>query len=188
MGITAHGPSAIVIRDGQLCGRIIPWHEDIPEMCERPTEGDHQLPGTRAWVPSRLAQWEMENGPIADGVAIQLKDFHNWELTGVIARDRRSMRGYSFDSHAHLPAEVIGNVTANGSDLSGISQGAEVICGCDDLTAGVIGLGINDEVIFNLANTSEHVGIVNGEPIEGMSWLPAIGQLPALSYLSLIHI
>ncbi len=182
VGITTHGPSAIVIRDGQLCGRIIPWHEDIPEECQRPTEGEHQLPNTRAWVPSRLAQWEMENGPIADGVAIQLKDLYNWELTGVIARDRRSMRGYSFDSHAHLPTEVIGNVTANGSELSGISEGAEVICGCDDLTAGVIGLGAKEGVLFNLANTSEHVGIVNGKPIDGMSWLPAIGQLPALSY------
>ena len=26
VGITAHGPSAIVIRDGEICGRIIPWH------------------------------------------------------------------------------------------------------------------------------------------------------------------
>ena len=182
VGITTHGPSAIVIRDGQLCGRIIPWHEDIPEECQRPTEGEHQLPNTRAWVPSRLAQWEMENGPIADGVAIQLKDLYNWELTGVIARDRRSMRGFSFDTHAHIPTDIIGKVTAKGSELSGISENAEVICGCDDLTAGVIGLGAQDGVLFNLANTSEHVGIVNGEPIEGMSWLPAIGRLPALSY------
>ena len=89
VGITAHGPSAIVIRDGEICGRIIPWHESLPKDCERPTEGEHQLPQTRTWVPSRLAQWESENGPIDDGIAIQLKDFYNWELTRIIARDSR---------------------------------------------------------------------------------------------------
>ncbi|MEE2747042.1 MAG: hypothetical protein VX473_01050, partial [Candidatus Thermoplasmatota archaeon] len=53
---------------------------------------------------------------------------------------------------------------------------------CDDLTAGVIGLGAKPGVLFNLANTSEHVGLVGAEPREGMSWLPPIGDLPALSY------
>jgi len=182
VGITAHGPSAVIIRDGALCGRIIPWHEALPEQCQRATEGDQQLPPTRAWVPSRLAQWELENGPIGNGVAIQLKDLHNWELTGVIARDRRSMRGFGGEGHFQLPQSVIGGVTEEGAKLSGIAQGAEVICGCDDLTAGVIGLGAPSGVVFNLANTSEHVGMVDGEPQDGMSWLPPIGCLPALSY------
>ncbi len=182
VGITAHGPSAIIIRDGALCGRIIPWHEPLPERCQRPTEGNQRLPQTRAWVPSRLAQWELENGPIGAGVAVQLKDLHNWELTGVIARDRRSMRGFGGDGYFQLPQSVIGEVTEDGSKLSGIAQGAEVICGCDDLTAGVIGLDAPAGIVFNLANTSEHVGMVNGEPQDGMSWLPPIGYLPALSY------
>ena len=182
VGITAHGPSAVVIRNDALCGRVIPWHEHLPEQCQRPTEGEQQLPETRAWVPARLAQWEMENGPLEDGVAIQLKDFYNWELTGIIARDKRSMRGFSGENHFHLPQSIIGQVSVNGSILSGIPEGAEVICGCDDLTAGVIGLGANSGVLFNLANTSEHVGLVEGGPQEGMSWLPPIGDLPALSY------
>ncbi len=182
VGITTHGPSAVIIRDGALCGRIIPWYEALPEMCHRPTEGDQQLPPTRAWVPSRLAQWESENGPLGNGVAVQLKDLHNWELTDIIARDRRSMRGFDGEGYFQLPQSVIGEVTEDGSKLSGIAQGAEVICGCDDLTAGVIGLGAPAGVVFNLANTSEHVGMVDGEPQDGMSWLPAIGCLPALSY------
>ena len=182
VGITAHGPSAVVIRDGTLCGRIIPWHETLPEQCLRPTEGNHRLPQTRAWVPSRLAQWELENGPLENGVAVQIKDYHNWELTGVIARDRRSMRGFGGGGYFQLPQSVIGLVTSEGSKLSGIAQGAEVICGCDDLTAGVIGLDVPAGITFNLANTSEHVGMVDGEPQEGMSWLPPIGRLPALSY------
>jgi len=181
-GITAHGPSAIVIRDGRLCGRVIPWNEALPDGCQRPTEGEHILPPTRAWVPSRLAQWEYENGPLGDGIPIQLKDLYNWELTGVVARDRRSMRGYGGHGHFHLPEEVIGQVSKQGSELSGIAQGAEVICGCDDLTAGVIGLGAEKGILFNLANTSEHVGLVDEHPREEMSWLPPIGRLPALCY------
>ena len=182
VGITAHGPSAIVIRDGDLCGRIIPWHEPLPKDCERPTQGAHQLPQTRAWVPSRLAQWETEFGAIDGGIAIQLKDMYNWELTGIVARDSRSMRGYLVKSHLHLPEEVIGLVNKAGSELSGIPEGVEVICGCDDLTAGVIGLGVQKGVVFNLANTSEHVGVVGEEPIDGLSWLPPLGSLPALTY------
>ena len=182
VGITTHGPSAVVIRDGSLCGRVIPWHESLPKQCERPSEGEHHLPRTRAWVPSRLAQWELEFGSLKNGIAVQLKDFYNWELTGIIARDQRSMRGFSGDGHFHLPASVIGQVTRDGSKLSGIAAGADVICGCDDLTAGVIGLGATTGVLFNLANTSEHVGMVGGEHQEGMSWLPPLGQLPALSY------
>ena len=182
VGITAHGPSAIVIRDGRLCGRVIPWNEALPDGCQRPTQGEHILPPTRAWVPSRLAQWEYENGPLGDGIPIQLKDLYNWELTGVVARDSRSMRGYSGQGHFHLPEEVVGQVSKQGAELSGIAQGAEVICGCDDLTAGVIGLGAEKGVVFNLANTSEHVGLIGEHPREGMSWLPPIGGLPALCY------
>jgi mannitol-1-phosphate 5-dehydrogenase len=184
VGITGHGPSAAIIRDGKLVGRIIPWHETLPEGCEREAEGDHVLAPNRAWVPSRLAQWESENGAIGDGVAVQLKDVLNWQLTGVVARDSRSMRGYSGNGNFHLPGEVIGEVSEAGSSLSGIPVGAEVICGCDDLSAGVFGLGAGSGDIFNLANTSEHVGQVGGEPISEMSWLPAIGRLPALTYLS----
>ena len=182
VGITAHGPSAIVIRDSEICGRIIPWHEALPKDCERPTEGSHQLPQTRAWVPSRLAQWESEYGPIREGIAIQLKDLYNWELTGIIARDSRSMRGYIAESHLHLPEDVIGLVSKQGSELSGIPEGVEVICGCDDLTAGVLGLSVPEGVTFNLANTSEHVGMVGADPVQGLSWLPPLGTLPALSY------
>ena len=182
VGITTHGPSAVVIRDGALCGRVIPWHEVLPDECRRPTVGEHVLPSTRAWVPARLAQWEQENGPVGNGIPIQLKDLYNWELTGVVARDSRSMRGYVGDGHFHLPEEIIGQISEQGAELSGITQGAEVICGCDDLTAGVIGLGAVEGILFNLANTSEHVGLIGEPPRKGLSWLPPIGRLPALSY------
>jgi mannitol-1-phosphate 5-dehydrogenase len=181
-GITGHGPSAIVIRDGAVIGNQISWFDKIPEDCIRDVENDHILPPTRAWVPSRLAQWEKENGPIGDGVALQLKDLYNWELTGVVARDTRSMRGYSGEGNFFNPDEVIGQVNSAGSEISGIVIGAEVICGCDDLTAGVLGLNALQGDLFNLANTSEHVGLVGGEPLEGLSWLPALGKLPTLCY------
>lgn len=182
VGITGHGPSAIVIRDGAVVGNQISWFDDILEDCIRGVENDHILSDSRAWVPSRLAQWEQENGPISDGVAVQLKDLLNWQLTGVIARDSRSMRGYSGEGNFHLPDAVIGQVNSAGWEISGIANGADVICGCDDLTAGVLGLGAEAGEVFNLANTSEHVGLVGGEKIAGLSWLPALGRLPALCY------
>lgn len=184
VGITGHGPSAIVIRNGEIIGSKISWFDDTLDGCEREIVNDHILTRSRAWVPSRLAQWEKENGPIGDGVPVQLKDLLNWELTGVIGRDTRSMRGYSGEGNFFLPDEVIGMVNTAGSKISGICIGAEVICGCDDLTAGVIGLNPKRGDLFNLANTSEHVGLVGGQPMEGLSWLPQIGKLPALSYLS----
>ena len=184
VGITGHGPSAIVIRNGEVIGSKISWFDDFLEGCEREVDNNHILTGSRAWVPSRLAQWEKENGPIGDGVPLQLKDLYNWELTGVVGRDTRSMRGYSGEGNFFYPDEVIGRVNTAGSKTSGISIGAEVICGCDDLTAGVLGLNANQGDLFNLANTSEHVGLVGGEPIEGLSWLPPIGRLPSLCYLS----
>ena len=184
VGITGHGPSAIVIRDGEVVGRSFYWFDELPEKCVRSVENDHILSPTRAWVPSRLAQWEEENGPVGDGVAVQLKDMLNWQLTGVVGRDSRSMRGYSGTGHFHLPEEVIGTVTEEGAALSGISVGAEVICGCDDLSTGVLGLGAVGGDLFNLANTSEHVGLVGCEPVSELSWLPALGRLPSLCYNS----
>ena len=184
VGITGHGPSAIVIRENKVCGRIIQWHEPLPEGCERSVENNHILTPNRAWVPSRIAQWEVENGPVGDGVVVQLKDMLNWELTGVIARDSRSMRGFSGDGFFHLPEDVIGKVSENGSIISGISIGAEVICGCDDLSAGVLGLSAEKGDVFNLANSSEHVGLVGGGAQETMSWLPPLGSLPSLCYKS----
>jgi len=184
VGITGHGPSAIVIRNGEVIGSKISWFDDFLEGCEREVANDHILTQSRAWVPSRLAQWEKENGPLGDGVPVQLKDLLNWQLTGVIGRDTRSMRGYSGEGNFFLPGEVIGLVNNAGSKISGICVGAEVICGCDDLTAGVIGLNSNQGNLFNLANTSEHIGLVGGQPMEGFSWLPQIGKLPALCYIS----
>jgi mannitol-1-phosphate 5-dehydrogenase len=182
VGITGHGPSVIVIRDGAMVGRPIHWFDEISESFLRPTEGEHILPPTRAWVPSRVAQWEGENGPVGDGVAIQLKDYLNWQIAGIIARDSRSMRGYVGEGFFHNPSDVIGCVNQQGAELSGITLDADVICGCDDLTAGVLGLQARQGQLFNLANTSEHVGLVGGNPVDGLSWLPPLGRLPALCY------
>jgi len=184
VGITSHTPSAAILGENGLIGRIIPWNEPLPKGCERPTGGEHVLSPNRAWVPSRLAQWESEFGPIGNGIPVQLKDVLNQQLTGVIARDSRSMRGYDGTGYYRLPREIIGTVTSEGQKLSGICEGAEVICGCDDLTSGVFGLSTEDGDIFNLANTSEHVGLVGVEAISGMSHLPALGTLPSLTYLS----
>ena len=66
-----------MIRDNQIQERIINWFEPLPDECIREIQGEHVLPNTRFWVPSRVAQWEKENGPIGDGVAVQLK----WQIT-----------------------------------------------------------------------------------------------------------
>jgi mannitol-1-phosphate 5-dehydrogenase len=187
LGITTHGPSAAVFRDDVLVGRIIPYHEKLPEGCEKPVANDHVLlkRSLKTHVPSRLAHWEREYGPLRkDDLAVQYKDVLNWQLAGVVARDSRSMRGHKVATCTH-PEVVIGRVTEAGEALSGIPAGCEVICGCDDLTASVIGLSVPYGRKFNLANSTEHVGMVGNPPREGLCWLPPLGcRLPALCYAS----
>ncbi|PXY77939.1 MAG: hypothetical protein CXX81_10455, partial [Methanobacteriota archaeon] len=51
VGITGHGPSAIVIRNGEVIGSKISWFDDFLEGCEREVDNNHILTGSRAWVP-----------------------------------------------------------------------------------------------------------------------------------------
>jgi mannitol-1-phosphate 5-dehydrogenase len=207
IGITGQGPSALLVQNGVRVGHLGTWQD--PLTVEECVLGDGAiLHPSGPWLPRRLKQWADSN-PQREGLtSLQIKDWLNFELTGIPASDARSMRGLldrdgTMPSHLQDwvglgeivpplfdPATVIGRVTANGATLSGLSVGTEVICGCDDLSAGVLGLGPADGQVFNLANTSEHLGLI---PLDceglvdharstGLSFLPACGRLPALLY------
>ena len=60
------------------------------------------------------------------------------------------------------PTEKIGEVTFEGSQKSGIPEGAEIYVGCNDFFAGLIGMGIwKDGDAFDITGTSEHLGLLS---------------------------
>ncbi len=58
------------------------------------------------------------------------------------------------------PTEVAGELI---SDEFGILKGTPVYVGCNDFFAGLLGMGIQNQV-FDISGTSEHVGVVKAEP------------------------
>jgi|GEM_PF-200791 len=198
VGITGQGQSALLIDSNcQQVGPMQTWRD--PLTVPPVALGDAcQLHPDGGWLPRRLAQWRADNPDldISDCKALQIKDMLNAQLTGVRASDARSLRGWlNTDGSvcANLgmgeikptlfpPESVIGSVTAEAAAISGLPRGTPLICGCDDLAAGVAGLGLSEGDAFNLANTSEHIGMISDCPKPGVSWVPPCGALPGLAY------
>jgi len=207
VGITGQGQSALLVCGRERVGSLDTWRSELNVgECEL---GDGAiLHPSGGWLPRRLKQWVANNPERDDLKSLQIKDWLNLQLTAVTASDARSMRGLldadgtmsqrmedwvglsSIVPTLFKPSEVIGRVTAKGAALSGLRIGTEVICGCDDLSAGVLGLAPRDGQIFNLANTSEHLGVIPSNCSGllqharncGLSFLPGCGRLPALLY------
>lgn len=161
-----------------------------------------------SWLPARLKQWmEESTNPLPTGIfTLQLKDLLGLQLCGNAASDHRSMRGWldpNGQAIASLvdwvgmedptplllaPDAVLGEVDSEGEALSGIRKGAQVLCGLDDLSAGISAVADGGRTLLNLANTSEHLAVrikpVGGEPVAiieraietGLSWLPPIEE------------
>ena len=114
---------------------------------------------------------------------LQAKDYVNLRLTGEFACDASSSRGLADQETngvagtvleglgidpALLPRvrgyeEVVGAVSAEASEATGLRRGMPVICGWNDLNACALGSGaveLGDE--FNITGTSEHIGVVTG--------------------------
>lgn len=207
VGITGQGQSALLVRDGERVGELQTWNDPL-DVAEVDLPDGAVLRRGGGWLPRRLRRWALDHPEETDVVSLQLKDWLNFQLTGVLASDARSMRGL-LDREGRMPEDlgawvglgdvvpplhppeaVIGRVHGAGAARSGLRPGTEVICGCDDLSAGVAGLSPEPGRRFNLANTSEHLGVI---PVDcegiidharatGLSFLPACGVLPALLY------
>ena len=222
VGVTAHGQSALLVDRGtgeRVCETIF-WHQGTVAESPAPLGNDCVLNPAGSWLPGKLRAWREKNAEVTAGlepgslVCLQVKDYINLMLTGVAASDRRSLRGL-LNASGGMPQDVlgyvglgdvcpallepeavIGRVSAKGAEKSGLPEGCEVICGCDDLSAGVLGLlPLYPGQRFNIAGSSEHLGVFIGAPspardaelraharATGLSYLPKCGRLPALLY------
>ena len=141
------------------------------------------LPPSATWPLPKLLWFRKYEPETLRGTRylLQAKDFVNLRLTGEFASDPSSSRGLAdqgtdrvagsvleglgIDS-ALLPrlcghAEIVGTVSAEASEATGLRRGLPVVCGWNDLNACVLGSGsvrVGDE--FNITGTSEHMGLV----------------------------
>ena len=59
------------------------------------------------------------------------------------------------------PTDFVGEVTSDGSALSGIPEGTKIFIGCNDFFAGLVGMGVIKEGdAFDITGTSEHLGLL----------------------------
>ena len=62
------------------------------------------------------------------------------------------------------PTAAVARVTRRGSELSGIPEGVEIVVGCNDFFAGLLGMGIiNEGDAFDITGTSEHLGLLGAK-------------------------
>ena len=222
VGVTAHGQSALLVDrgTGSRVGEAIFWHQGAVAESPAPLGDDCVLNPAGSWLPGKLRAWREQNAGVTAGrepgslLCLQVKDYINLLLTGTAASDRRSLRGL-LNASGEMPQDVleyvglgdvcpallepeavVGRVSAKGAAESGLPEGCEVICGCDDLSAGVLGLlPLYPGQRFNIAGSSEHLGVFIGAPspardaelraharASGLSYLPKCGRLPALLY------
>ncbi len=140
------------------------------------------LPPAPTWPLPRLLWMRKHEPAVLDRTRylLQAKDYINLQLTGEIAGDPSSNRGmvdFSVNRPATRvfakldlpvllpplfePEQIIGKVTAKAALETGLKPGVPVITGWNDLNAAVLGSGvINSGQAFNVAGTSEHIGIV----------------------------
>jgi len=66
------------------------------------------------------------------------------------------------------PTDIAGYITQNASKDYGLPSGIPVYVGCNDFYAGLLGLGVlKENTVFELSGTSEHIGIISKERIDG---------------------
>ncbi len=97
----------------------------------------------------------------------RVTDVYSWRglanlETGKYSEWGLSVAGVSEDRLPRMlwPTEAAGKVI---SDEFGIAIGTPVYVGCNDFFAGLLGMGIQNQV-FDISGTSEHVGVVKAEP------------------------
>ena len=115
------------------------------------------------------------------------KELLLYELTGNLITDPFSWRGlcdpdkkaYSYSllekfgidlslPPLGLPTDCAGCVNEAAAQKYGLPVGTPVYIGCNDFYAGLLGMGVLEEdSVFELSGTSEHLGIITAERMEG---------------------
>jgi L-xylulokinase len=149
-------------------------------------------------APSALLAWMKEHEPerfrrVAHVLAC--KDWLRFCLTGTVETDRteastsfsdartqayapEALRLYGLEElSAALPpvarsAEIVGHVTSEAADLTGLAQGTPVAAGLHDVTASALGMGGHEEgVVSIVAGTYSINEVVSRAPRVDARWL-----------------
>lgn len=154
------------------------------------------MPIDPGWPPARLV-WLARHRPelIAQTYKIFMaKDYVGCQLTGAFCSDAWSAKGInhlltgkptaeyydcvglpaSLAPQIKAPHEIIGEITAQAAELTGLRAGTPVINGSSDAVCGMIGTGVvgRDNTAFNLTGTSEMIGRSGGHPTSGLLFIP----------------
>jgi xylulokinase len=141
------------------------------------------LPPAPTWPLPRLL-WMRKHAPDTLARArcvLQAKDYINFRLTGELASDASSNRGFVDISTGRpasnvltklglpddiLPAilrpdQIMGRISSEAAKLTGLKPGLPVATGWNDLNAAVLGSGtVREGEAFNVTGTSEHLGLI----------------------------
>lgn len=148
-------------------------------------------------APSALLAWIKQNDPDRYGRighVLACKDWLRFCLTGTIGTDRteastsftdfrtqafapEAMRIFGLDDLFNaLPpvahsADIVGQVTAEAAEMTGLSRGTPVACGLHDVTASALGMGGHEEgTLAIVAGTYSINEVVSSEPRVDRRW------------------
>lgn len=148
-------------------------------------------------APSALLAWLKQNDPDRYGRighVLACKDWLRFCLTGTIGTDRteastsftdfrtqafapEAMRIFGLDDlFEALPpvahsADIVGQVTAEAADMTGLPKGTPVACGLHDVTASALGMGGHEEgTLAIVAGTYSINEVVSSEPRVDRRW------------------
>ncbi|TGQ37306.1 FGGY-family carbohydrate kinase [Mesorhizobium sp. M00.F.Ca.ET.216.01.1.1] len=149
-------------------------------------------------APATLLAWLKENDPDCYGRiahVLSCKDWLRFCLTGTIGTDRteastsftdfrtqtyapEAMRIFGLDDLFDLlppvahSADIVGHVTAEAAEMTGLDKGTPVACGLHDVTASALGMGGHEEGTLSIiAGTYSINEVVSLEPRVDRRWL-----------------
>ena len=184
----------ILSLDSRAGGIVARWSAD--GVFEEALALTGQAPHVSA--PSALLAWLKQNDPdrykrIA--YVLACKDWLRFCLTGTIGTDRteastsftdvrtqayapEAMRIFGLEElFQALPpathsADIVGYVTAEAADMTGLRKGTPVACGLHDVTASALGMGGHEEGTLSIvAGTYSINEVVSSEPRVDPRWL-----------------
>ncbi len=194
--------SAISWQDGRAADEARWLMEHYGSLDE--SLGMHLPPGT-AWPIPRLL-WLKKHMPQLfekPFTLLQTKDYLALKLTGELKTDVLSLRGLvhplkkTLDplvSHTilgigdlidRLPpfqqaTDVLGSITEEAAQATGLLAGTPVITGCGDFHASLVGTGIVDgSHAFNITGTSDHIGLLVPQG-DKQAYDPRLGRYPSV--------
>lgn len=148
-------------------------------------------------APSALLAWLKQNDPdryARIGHILACKDWLRFCLTGTIGTDRTeaSTSFTDFRTQAYAPeamqifglgdlfdalppvahsADIVGQVTADAAEMTGLRKGTPVACGLHDVTASALGMGGHEEDVLSVvAGTYSINEVVSSKPRVDRRW------------------